>query len=86
MGDGVGVPPFREHRNANHTFNVFSKLARLAYSIHHFPQQVFVGKVVRIPARKTGTIIRLKLVNFTGGDLLEVVAHRLAGFELLAVH
>ena len=86
MGNGVGIPSLGEHRDTDHALDVFTQLARLANGIHHFPEQVFVGKVVRIPARKAGAIIRLELLNFTGGDLLEVVAHRLAGFELLAVH
>ncbi len=39
-----------------------------------------------IAAGEAGAVFGLELVDFAGGDLLEIVAHGLAGFELLAVH
>jgi len=38
------------------------------------------------PAGKAGAVLGLELVDLAAGDLLELGAHGLAGFELLAVH
>jgi hypothetical protein len=84
--DGVGVPALGQHGNADDATDVFAELAGLADGVHHFAEQVLVGKVLGVAAGKAGAIIGLELVNFTRSDLLEVVAHRLAGFELPAVH
>ena len=86
VGDGVGVPAFGEHGDADHAFDVFAELAGLADGVHHFAEQVFIGEVFGIAAGEADAVFGLELVDFAGGDLLEVVAHGLAGFELLAVH
>ena len=85
VGDGVGVPAFGEHRDADDAFDVLAELARLADGVHHFAEQVFVGEVLGVAAGEAGAVFGLELVDLAGGDLLEVGAHRLAGFELLAV-
>src|ERR1700719_599515 len=68
------------------TPDVFAELAGLADGVHHLAEQVFVGEVVGITAGEASAVFGLEFLDFTGGDLLEVVAHRLAGFELPAVH
>ncbi len=83
---GVGVPAFGEHGDADDAADVFAELAGLADGVHHFAEQIFVGEAVAIAAGEAGAVVGLELVNFTGGDLLEIVAHGLAGFELPAVH
>ena len=85
VGDGVGVPALGEHRDADDALDVLAELARLADGVHHLAQQVFVGEVLGVAAGEAGAVLGLELVDFAGGDLLEVVAHRLAGFELPAV-
>ena len=86
VGDGVGVPSLGEHGDADHALDVFAELAGLADGVHHFAEQVFVGEAFGVAAGEADAVFGLELVDFTGGDLLEVVAHRLAGFKLLAVH
>ena len=86
VGDGVGVPALGEHRDADHALDVLAELAGLADGVHHLAEQVFVGEVLGVAAGEAGAVFGLELLDFAGGDLLEVVAHRLAGFELLAVH
>jgi hypothetical protein len=61
-------------------------LPGLADGIHYLAKQVFVRKVVGVAARKARTVVGLELIDFPGSDLLEVVAHAVAGFQLLAVH
>ena len=86
VGDGVGVPALGEHGDADHALDVLAELAGLADGVHHLAEQVFVGEVLGVAAGEAGAVLGLELVDLAGGDLLEVVAHRLAGFELLAVH
>ena len=40
---------------------------------------------VGVAAGEAVAVFGLEFLDLAGGDLLEVVAHRLAGFELLAV-
>ena len=75
MGDSVGIPSFGEHGDADHALDVFAKFARLADGVHHFAEQVFIGEVVGVAAWEAGAVFCLELVDFTGGDLLELVAH-----------
>ena len=86
MGDGVGVPALGEHRDADHALDVLAELAGLADGVHHLAEQVFVGEVFGVAAGEADAVLGLELLDFAGGDLLEVVAHRLARFKLLAVH
>ena len=86
VSDGVGVPPFGEHGDADHAPDVLAELARLADRVHHFAEQIFIGEVLGVASGEEGAVVVFELVYFTGGDLLEVVAHCLAGFELRAVH
>ena len=83
--DGVGVPAFGEHRDGDDAPDVLAELAGLADGVHHLAQQVFVGQVLGVAAGEAGAVLGLELLDLAGGDLLELVAHRLAGFELLAV-
>ena len=86
VGDGVGVPAFGQHRDADHALDVLAELARLADGVHHLAQQVLVGQVRRHRGR--GSAARYSALNSSisrGGDLLELGAHRLARLELLAV-
>ena len=75
VGDGVGVPALGQHGDADHALDVFAELAGLADRVHHLAEQVFVGKVLGITAGEAGAVFGLELVDFAGGDLLEVVAH-----------
>ena len=86
VGDGVGVPALGEHGDGDHALDVLAELAGLADGVHHFAEQVFVGEALGIAAGEADAVFGLELLDFAGGDLLEVVAHGLAGFELLAVH
>jgi hypothetical protein len=45
-----------------------------------------VGAVVGIAAGEPGPVLGLELVDLAGGELLEIGAHRLARFQLLAIH
>ena len=65
--------------------DLLAELARLADGVHHLAQQVFVGQAFGVAAGEALPVLGLELLDLTRGDLLEVVAHRLAGFELLAV-
>ena len=85
VGDGVGVPALGEHGDGDHALDLLAELAGLADGVHHLAQQVFVGEVFGVAAGEARAVLGLELLDLAGGDLLEVVAHRLAGFELLAV-
>jgi hypothetical protein len=65
---------------------VFAQFASLAHGIHYFAEQVRVGKVLCIPARKAFTIFCFEALYFPNGDSLEVIAHHTARFELLTVN
>ena len=83
--DRVRVPTFGQHRHADDALDVLAELPRLADGVHHLAQQVFVLQVVGIATGKANTIVRFEFFDLGGGDLLEVVAHRLARFQLLAI-
>ena len=85
VGDGVGVPALGEHRDADDALDVLAELAGLADGVHDLAEQVFVGEALGVAAGEAGAVFGLEFLDLAGGDLLEVVAHRLAGFELLAV-
>ena len=87
MGDGVSVPPFRQHRDGHNTADVCAELARLANSIHHLSQQLLVGDVIR-RARIAGSLNLLPLepIDLIGGHGAEVVIQPFALFKLLAVY
>ena len=65
--------------------HVFAEFAGLADGVHHLAEQVFVGQFLGVAAGEAVAVFGLELVDFAGGDLLEVVAHGLARFELLGV-
>ena len=65
--------------------DVLAELAGLADGVHHLAEQVLVGRGLGVAAGEAGAVLGLELVDLAGGDLLELGAHRLAGFELLAV-
>ena len=46
MGDGVGVPAFREHRNRDDAADRAAQLAVLADGVHDFAEQFLVGDVL----------------------------------------
>src|SRR5208282_2486620 len=52
---------------------------------HHFAKQVFVGQLLGVSPLIANAILGLELVDLQGGDLLELRAHRIARFQLLAV-
>ena len=66
-----------------HALDVLAELAGLADRVHHLAEQVFVGEFLGVAAGEAGAVLGLELLDFTGGDLLEVVAHGLARFKLL---
>ena len=61
-------------------------LEDLSYDSWELTDGVFIGKLAGITARKAEPVISFELVNFARGNLLEIVAHGLARFQLLAVH
>ena len=71
MGDGVRVPAFGEHRDADHALDVLAELAGLADRVHHLAQQVFVGESFGVAAGEADAILGLELLDLAGGDLLE---------------
>ena len=85
MGHRVGVPAFGEHRDADDALDVLAELAGLADGVHDLAEQVFLGELVGVAAREAVAVLGLEFLDLAGGDLLELVAHPLAGFELLAV-
>ena len=85
VGDGVGVPAFGKHGNADDAFDVFAELADLAHGVHHFAEEIFVGQRLGVPAGEPDTVLGLEILDLHGGDFLELGAHRLARLQLLAV-
>ena len=60
VGDGVGVPAFGEHRDADDALDVLAELAGLADGVHDFAEQVFVGEV---SASRPGKRARYSALN-----------------------
>ena len=85
VGHGAGVPSLGQHRDAHDATDLLAELAGLADGVHHFAEQVFVGQILGVAAREPGAVLGLELVDLQGGDLLELGAHRIARFQLLAV-
>ena len=54
VGDGIGVPAFGEHRNADDALDVLSELSGLADGIHYFAEQIFVRKARRYRGQESG--------------------------------
>src|SRR5258707_3172 len=86
MGDGVGVPPFGEHRDRDHAPGGTAKLSGLPHGVHDLAEQFLVSDVF------AGTDIASALHNLTaktldlvGGHAAEIVVECIAGFELFAV-
>ncbi|OQB36385.1 MAG: hypothetical protein BWY09_01947 [Candidatus Hydrogenedentes bacterium ADurb.Bin179] len=86
MGDGVGVPAFREHGYGYHTADRISETAFLANGVHHFPKQVLVADIFRLSA------VAGAFDNFTpepvyliGGHFAKIHIQGVTGFKLLAV-
>ena len=75
MGDGVGIPALGEHGDTDDALDVFAELAGLAHGVHHFAEQVFVREDFGITTGEAGAVVGFELVDFTGGNFLEVVAH-----------
>ena len=86
MGDGVRVPPFGEHRNADHALDVLAELVGLSNGVHHFAEKVFVGEAFGVAAGESDAVFGLELLDFTRGDFLEVGTHGVARFKLPTVH
>ena len=51
---GINVPALGEHRDADHAFDVFAELARLAHRVHHLAEEVLGGEVLGIAAGEAG--------------------------------
>jgi hypothetical protein len=64
---------------------MLAELAGLADGVHDFAEQVFVGQAFYVAAREPSAVFGLELLDLERGDLLELRAHCLARFELLAV-
>ncbi len=65
---------------------MLAELARLADGVHHLADQVFVGQAFGVATGEPIAIFGLEFLDLEGGELLEVVAHSFARFELLAVN
>ena len=87
MCDGVGVPSFGQHGDGDDAVHLLAEFAGLADGVHDFAQQVLFGRdLVGIALGKARAIFCLELVDFGRGDFAELIAHGLAGFQLLAIH
>ena len=75
MGNGVGIPALGEHGDADHALHVFAELAGLAHGVHDLTEKVFISQAFRIAAWEAGSVFGLEFLDFSGGDLLEVVTH-----------
>ena len=75
MGDGVDIPALGEHGDADHALHVFAELARLANGVHDLTEKVFISQAFRISTGEAGEVFGLEFIDFSGGDLLEVVGH-----------
>src|SRR3990172_12254551 len=86
MGYGVRVPPFREHGNGNDALDLLAEFSGFPDSVHDLPEIILIGQGVGVPAGEPLSVFGFELLDLPTGDLLELLAHRFAGFELLAVH
>ncbi len=59
MRDGVGVPAFGEHGHGNNATDLLAEFAGLADGVHHFAQEIFIGKFVGIATGKAEPVVRL---------------------------
>ena len=65
---------------------VFTEFAGFTDGIHYLPQEVFVSQLLNIAAGKPDRILAFEFLNNQGSHFLELFAHGLAGFELLAIN
>jgi hypothetical protein len=65
--------------------DVFAELSGLADRVQDFAHQVFVGQLVRVAAGEATAVVGFEFVDLAGGGLFELVAHRVAGFQLLGI-
>jgi hypothetical protein len=79
VGDGVGVPPFGQHGDADHTPDGLPQFAGLADRVHNLPEDLVVRNFLRVPARIAATNLLFEFLNFHGGHLLVIGAQTLAG-------
>jgi hypothetical protein len=84
--DALGEPVAGnlQQLNAPHALHVLAQLSRFA-GVHDFAQQVFIGEAFGVAAGKALAVFGFEFLDLVVGDSLELVAHRLARFELLAV-
>ena len=86
VGDGARVPALGEHRHRYHAAGGAPEPARDADGVHHFAQQVVVGKALGLAA-VAGAFDDLpaKALDLIGRGNPEVPAERFPGVELFAV-
>ena len=57
----------------------------LADGVHDFAEQVFVGEVGDVAARKAGLVVGFEFLDLVFGDGFEVGRHGFARFELVRI-
>ena len=86
VGDGARVPALGEHRHRYHAAGGAAQPVRHPHGVHHFAQQVLVGKALGLAAvagaRDDLPAKTLDLIRSRGP---EVLAERFPGVELFAV-
>ncbi len=83
--DRVGVPTLGQHRDTDDAADMLAESSLFADRVHHFPQQVLVAQFIGVPAGEALPVLFLELLDLQRGELLELRAHCIAGFQLLAV-
>ena len=86
VADGVGIPPFGEHRDRHHAADRIPQPARFAHRVHDLPEQVLVADFLGLEA-VAGALDDLppKAVDLIGRHFAKVPIQGLAGLQLFAV-
>ncbi len=86
MGDGVGIPSFREHGDGNHTADMRTEKTFLANGVDYLPQNIAVGDLFNRFVGMGQAVFPFERRNLRGKYLFEIVAHLVAIFKCIAVY
>ena len=85
MSDGVGIPPFGEHRHRRDCADRRTETAGLPHSVHHFSQQRFFTDVAEALTRVAELKLSTEPVDLVGSSSVELGGKLIAGVDRLGV-
>src|SRR3954464_7295988 len=83
VGDGIGVPSLRQHRDGDDAPDLLAEPAGSAHRVHHLTQELALARLA-LGAGSTCTPLQLalELLDLRAGCVAEIPVQRVAGFDL----